>query len=80
LKGRALYIKCVKFDNKGLLAAASLDGTVRIWDTAKGKELIAVEHDDSVQSVAFSPDGKLLAVGAGKTVKLWEVAKLLGQK
>jgi WD domain, G-beta repeat len=41
-----------------LLATASLDGTARIWDAHTGRPLRVLEHPDSVENVAFSPDGR----------------------
>ena len=56
------------------LASGSDDGTVKLWDSATGKELFARKgHDDLVYSVAFSPDGQRLASGSkDKTVKIWD--------
>src|SRR5947209_5990854 len=45
-----------------LLASASWDHTVRLWDAASGREKAVLEgHTAPVLSLAFSPDGKLLA-------------------
>jgi WD40 repeat protein len=47
-----------------LVASGSDDNTVRLWDAATGAlhgEPLE-GHSDSVNSVAFSPDGKLIAV------------------
>ena len=58
----------------GLLASASLDGTVRIWDVRAGKELVdpPLKHTGPVWCVAFSQDGRLLASGGGdRVVKVW---------
>lgn len=61
--------------DSSLLASASLDGTVRIWDAFTGKVIhVLSEHNAGVLSVAFSPDGNTLASGAqdGEVI-LWNV-------
>ena len=48
------------------LASGSDDNTMKIWDSATGKELFSLKgHDGFVQSVAFSPDGHAWLPGAG---------------
>jgi len=55
------------------LASASLDRTVRIWDSATGKLLSSLDHPRGARSVSFSPDGQRLASGGmDKTVKIWD--------
>jgi uncharacterized caspase-like protein len=59
-----------------MLASASRDHTIKLWDVASGREIRTLSgHSSAVASVAFSPDGRTLASGSGDhTIKLWDVA------
>ena len=49
-----------------VLASASWDNTVRLWNAETGEQLGAnVEHPGKVRTLAFSPDGMTFATGMG---------------
>src|SRR5262249_42160123 len=62
--------------NGKILASASLDKTVRLWDPTTGKlEAILKKHADRVNGVRFSPNGKtLVSASADRKAFLWDVA------
>lgn len=46
-----------------LLASASRDGSVRVWDVLDGSEVSALTGDTPATTVAFAPDGRTLMTG-----------------
>ena len=63
-----------------LIASASADNTVRVWDAQTGEALRTLRgHQDEVYRVQFSPDDRMIASGGrDDTVKLWQPTSKLG--
>ncbi|OUL34278.1 hypothetical protein BV372_14260 [Nostoc sp. T09] len=77
LKGHANSVYGVSFSPDGkILATASADNTLKLWDTSTGKEIkTLIGHTNSVNDISFSPNGKMLASASDdNTLKLWDTS------
>ncbi|KAI8835163.1 putative platelet-activating factor acetylhydrolase isoform 1B alpha subunit [Chytriomyces cf. hyalinus JEL632] len=81
LKGHTKAVNSVAFDfeerGSQLLASASSDLSIKIWDTASDYKCIRTLHGHSeiVSSVAFIYPGDLLvSASRDKTVKIWQLS------
>lgn len=55
-----------------LLASASKDGTVRIWNTVLNKTLLVLSgHTHSVTCVKWGGEGLLFTASQDRTIKVW---------
>lgn len=74
-KGTAAVTAVAFSPHRTMLASASSDGTIHLWDTRTYQLKVTLAEQTSTAVLAFSPDGAILASG-GREILLWDVDTL----
>ena len=76
LTGHQGWVLSVLFLSNSIVATASRDASVRIWDASSGALTHEIkEHKDSVNSLSLSPNGiKFATASSDSTVKIYDAA------
>jgi WD40 repeat protein len=75
LLGHTKAIVSIAFSPDGsLIASASDDQTIRLWNLAGNPLALLEGHTDEVWGVSFSPDGQyIVSSSLDRTVRLWDI-------
>ncbi|HET8853275.1 MAG TPA: NB-ARC domain-containing protein, partial [Ktedonobacteraceae bacterium] len=74
LQAHSGTVRSLVFSPDGtMLASASWDCAIKLWNLESGALLWAGQHTSSIQCLAFAPDGRMIASGGDDaTVRLWD--------
>mmetsp|Transcript_4185 Transcript_4185/g.26532 ORF Transcript_4185/g.26532 Transcript_4185/m.26532 type:complete len:329 (+) Transcript_4185:176-1162(+) len=74
LPGHTGYLNTVTVSPDGsLCASGGKDGIAMLWDLAEGKRLYALDANDAIQALCFSPSHYWLCAATQHSIKIWDL-------
>merc|ERR1712223_1201994 len=72
--GHTGYLNTVTMSPDGsLCASGGKDAKAMLWDLNDGKHLYTLDHADTINALAFSPNRYWLCAATGPTIKIWDL-------
>jgi WD40 repeat protein len=68
----------MSFDPQGTRLFIGTTNNLLIYDPSAGYELDRIRHQDAVNGISFSADGKTLVTASLKVIQFWDVQKIPG--
>jgi len=66
-------VEALAFADDGRLASGSRDRSIRVWDVARGQELMVLRgHTGVVTALGFTSNGRLVSGDEDKVIKVWD--------
>ena len=56
-----------------VLATAGYDHTIRFWEALSGAYIRTIQHPESINQLAISPDKRILATAGNLQVRLYDI-------
>jgi len=74
-EGQTSWVRALQFiKERGYLACASDDKTIRLWNVKEGKLINTLQgHTGPVVALAYIKNGYLASGSCDKTIKLWNL-------
>jgi len=74
LTGHTYTISSLAYLGNNLLASASIDNTIKIWNIENGKCLMTLTgHTDCIESLAYLGNNLLASGSEDTTIKIWSL-------
>jgi WD40 repeat protein len=73
------YVTALAFNSDGSVLAANIeDGPIKLWNTADGSEIAAIDVSlANIREITFSPDNRFLAIHTQDEILVWDIEHMI---
>ena len=67
-------LRCISVLDNELIASASINNSIQIWDIFTHKELFTLDgHDDTINCILYIGNHQLVSCSADMTIRFWDL-------